>query len=116
MFKVILTLVIVGWILRKIWEIRFSRRTGLPPTYFWRNPTPEEIKRMENEADAEIERIEERVGMGNETGAAASILEGSVDWEDFVDPGFEREKRRWFALHEQLSSLARLKAPHPTRM
>lgn len=68
---------------------------------------------MEREAELEIEQIEERVGIGNdEHGSAASIWEGLIDWEDFVDPGYEKEKKRWFELHERLSSLTRLKAAH----
>jgi len=71
---------------------------------------------MEKEAELEIEQIEELVGLDDGScGAAASILEGLVDWEDYVDPGFEKEKKRWFELNQRLSSLERLKAAYPAR-
>ncbi|HEY3855713.1 MAG TPA: hypothetical protein VGO67_15095 [Verrucomicrobiae bacterium] len=92
--QILFSLLIVGWVVQKMWEIRFSERTGLPPKCLWRNPKPADIRRRTVELEQKIEQIEKLVGFDNDPAAAASTFEGLVDWEDFVDPGFEREKSR----------------------
>jgi hypothetical protein len=94
-----------------IWETRFSNRTGLPPEFLLIKPTPAAIKRRTVEIEREIDQIEEFVGIGigsdNYAGPAASILERMVEWEDFVEPGFEREKARIEPTAIELDSMAK---------
>jgi len=104
-FNLFLCLVILGWLTKKIWEARFHRRTGLPPEHLWKNPTPADIRRQIVELEDKISRIERLVRLQDDPAASASIWEGLIDWEDVVDPGFEREKALWFELNRQLSAL-----------
>jgi hypothetical protein len=36
--NVLFALAIVGWVIKKVWETSYSKRTGNPPENLWKNP------------------------------------------------------------------------------
>jgi hypothetical protein len=58
LFRFMCGLAIIGWIIKKIWEARFSKRTGLAPEDLWRNPTPADIRRRTVNVEDRISQIE----------------------------------------------------------
>jgi hypothetical protein len=64
------------------------------------------LKAREEELDQEITEIEKEVGIEGDLTASANILEGLVEWEDFVPEGFERQKKRWFKLNKELEQVS----------
>ena len=107
LLEIFFAFAILAWVIKKIWETRYGERTGLAPENLWKSPTPADIKRRTYELEQKIDQIEKLVGLDKDPIASVSIFEGLVDWEDFVEPGFEREKEQWFKLNKQLSSLTR---------